>query len=136
MKRESGFTLIEIVMVLVLLGILSAVAVPKYFDLQKQAEVKAAAAIVAEVQARLNGKFASELLNNVACATARTNAIAEANNVTLTNGSISTITAPSSGDTVDVTVTINGTTYATTDGKAASEAGAKKLQIAVPVCGS
>ena len=33
----AGFTLIEIVMVLVLLGILSAVAVPKYFDLQEEA---------------------------------------------------------------------------------------------------
>ena len=30
---QKGFTLIEIVMVLVLLGILAAVAVPKYFDL-------------------------------------------------------------------------------------------------------
>lgn len=37
---QAGFTLIEIVMVLVLLGILSAVAVPKYFDLQEEAAAK------------------------------------------------------------------------------------------------
>lgn len=58
-----GFTLIEIVMVLVLLGILSAIAVPKYFDLRDKAEEKAAAAIAAEVQARINGGFADAILN-------------------------------------------------------------------------
>lgn len=31
--RKQGFTMIEIVLVLVLLGILAAVAIPKYFDL-------------------------------------------------------------------------------------------------------
>ena len=62
-KKQMGFTLIEIVMVLVLLGILSAVAVPKYFDLRDKAEEKAAAAIAAEVQARINGGFADAILN-------------------------------------------------------------------------
>ena len=38
--QEKGFTLIEIVMVLVLLGILSAVAVPKYFDMADSAGAK------------------------------------------------------------------------------------------------
>lgn len=73
-KKQMGFTLIEIVMVLVLLGILSAVAVPKYFDLRAQAEEKAMAAVAAEVQAQVNGKFAQEILktgtNKVACTTA------------------------------------------------------------------
>ena len=78
-KKQMGFTLIEIVMVLVLLGILSAVAVPKYFDLRDKAEEKAVAALAAEVQARLNGSFANELLNNNKdCASARTTALGEA----------------------------------------------------------
>ena len=37
LRRAGGFTFVEVVMVLVLLGILAAVAVPKYFDIQAQA---------------------------------------------------------------------------------------------------
>ena len=77
-KKQMGFTLIEIVMVLVLLGILAAVAVPKYFDLRAQAEEKAMAAVAAEVQAQVNGKFAQEILKTgtekVTCDTASTTA--------------------------------------------------------------
>lgn len=76
-KKQMGFTLIEIVMVLVLLGILSAVAVPKYFDLKDKAEEKAAGAVAAEVQARLNGSFAEQLLNGATCTDARKTAAGE-----------------------------------------------------------
>lgn len=62
-------------MVLVLLGILSAVAVPKYFDLQEQAQQNAAKATVAEFQARLNARFASALLQGLSCKNAVTAAV-------------------------------------------------------------
>lgn len=81
-KKQMGFTLIEIVMVLVLLGILSAVAVPKYFDLRDKAEQKTAQALIAEIQARMNGGFADALLAGKACKGtdgARLAAIKEAN---------------------------------------------------------
>lgn len=37
LRNEKGFTLIELVMIIIILGILAAIAVPRYVDLQTDA---------------------------------------------------------------------------------------------------
>ncbi len=44
-QTQKGFTLIELVMVIVILGVLAAVAVPKFVDLKGDAQTAASSAI-------------------------------------------------------------------------------------------
>jgi prepilin-type N-terminal cleavage/methylation domain-containing protein len=62
-RNQRGFTLVELIAVLVILGITLAVAVPNYLNLISDADNAAAIQAVAEGKARLNQKFALMLLN-------------------------------------------------------------------------
>jgi prepilin-type N-terminal cleavage/methylation domain-containing protein len=62
-QAQQGFTLIEIIAVLVILGILSAVAVPRYFDLQEEATLKARDGACAAASSNINMAFSKALLN-------------------------------------------------------------------------
>ena len=99
--NQDGFTLVEIIAVLVILGILAAVAIPKYFDLQAEARIKALDAALAEGIGRVNQHFAKELLQGQT-----------PGGITYNDGSIGTnlgdFTLSTTGTTTNITLLVTG----------------------------
>jgi len=68
--RGNGFTLIEILAVVVILGILAGILVPRFSDMTEQARRSALLAAIAEGQARVNAAAARYALSAGALPTA------------------------------------------------------------------
>lgn len=65
LRNEKGFTLIEIIAVLVIMGVLAAVAIPKYISMMNELRIAAAQGAIAEVKGRCMSYYANKLLAQV-----------------------------------------------------------------------
>lgn len=123
LRNQKGFTLIEIIAVLVLLGILAAVAVPKYMDIAEEARSKATQGQIAEIKGRLaTGLAGSMIANNGAKPATGAALLTYVNGLTAnacpttstTEGDFTFVCAGGAGQTVTITVSaVQGTALAT-----------------------
>jgi len=63
MQKQNGFTLIELVIVIIVLGILAATAVPKFINLQDDAKESAMAGLEAAVNSAANIVYSKSVID-------------------------------------------------------------------------
>ena len=102
-KDNKGFTLIELVMVIVILGVLAATAVPKYISIKTEASDAAAKGITTALRGAVSVLYSQHLIKGATGAAYDMATVAKSCDITGVDGL--------TGSTNAFTVTIGGKVY-------------------------
>lgn len=106
MAKQQGFTLIELVMVIVILGILAATALPKFASLQGNARYASLNGALGAVKSASNIAHSQALVSNVV----NGDITLEGTTITLVNGYPNAATIDDAAGLSSTDYTISGTT--------------------------
>lgn len=86
MKRNAGFTLIELIIVIVILGILAVTAAPKFINLQNDARASTVNGLKGAVQAAASMTYSKAIIAGQDKSTGQSTFTINGSNIALTNG--------------------------------------------------
>lgn len=111
MKRSAGFTLIELVIVIIILGILAVTAAPKFLNLQDDAKKAAADGVKAAVASSAQIVYSKAVISGYEkSASGKTVTAADGKTVALVYG-YPAATSAGIGNAADIDPTLKGTGF-------------------------